>query len=728
MIELLAPGGNINNVKLAFATGADAVYVGMKQFSARNKCDNFDYDALEEIVLTAKLLNKKVYVALNTILKNSELEQFMSAVKICEKFEVDGIILQDLFLGKFLKDSGCTVPLHASTQSGVCNVDSAKLCQQFGFSRVILSRETGISEIRKIREATNLEIEYFVQGALCVCFSGNCYFSSAVDGNSGNRGKCFQPCRKKYTLKGRNFQKEGYLISPKDLCLDNHIDILIEAGVCSFKIEGRLRRSEYVGSAVAHYRSIIDGVKLKDSKRDLSVAFNRGNYSSGYIDTRKSKVIASDIQNHIGIEIGKVTKQTGKSTYFVKSKYVPNIGDGFKIIYDGKEIGGCEHQKGLKSNSDGFEIFSSLALVGSVVNLTTDKNLESKYNEINFNIPIEIKYSVEPSRNIHLSYYAGGVLFDYTSNVTAQKATNAPLSKEKLEKSLCKLGDTMFSCDKISGYLSDDVFLSVSQINEARRTGIEEFYDYLKCALQNHIETEYSTEITANQVVASGKTAVIFDEFTSVESSAEIYIFKPTTYNLSVANAVQTVADKTYLYLPCFYDNVDRDVIIKLFNSQKFAGLFIENYGGIILANQLGCKVFIGEKLNLTNDISYSIASGYTNNICWSKELALSEINQKSGYILDFGGFEVMTYAHCPLIANDVCNCGSCKYHEGIAYTDENGRTFQLKRMKINECQFNLYYNSSIDARQFTSEYSSLQDLTVQNEKYIIGNLERGVK
>ncbi len=263
MIELLAPGGNTQNVKIAFASGADAVYIGMKQFSARNKCDNFEYSQLEEIMTIAKLQNKKVFVALNTMIKDSELEGFFSAVKICEKLKVDGLILQDLFLGKFLTDNGCSVPLHASTQSGVCTVDSAKLCENFGFERVILSRETGISEIRKIREATNLEIEYFVQGALCVCFSGNCYFSSAVDGNSGNRGKCFQPCRKKYTIKGKNFEKDGYLISPKDLCMDSHIHELIEAGVCSFKIEGRLRRSEYVGASVAHSEVLLMATTLK---------------------------------------------------------------------------------------------------------------------------------------------------------------------------------------------------------------------------------------------------------------------------------------------------------------------------------------------------------------------------------------------------------------------------------------------------------------------------------
>ncbi len=728
MVELLAPGGNINNVKLAFATGADAVYIGMKQFSARNKCDNFDYSNLEEIMMIAKLKNKKVYVALNTILKDNELEDFFNAVQICEKLNVDGLILQDLFLGKFLKEKGCKVPLHASTQSGVCNVDSAKLCEEFGFERVILSRETSISEIRKIREATSLEIEYFVQGALCVCFSGNCYFSSAIDGNSGNRGKCFQPCRKKYTLKGRDFEKEGYLISPKDLCLDSHIHELIEAGVCSFKIEGRLRRSEYVGSAVTHFRNVIDIAPQKDSKRDLTVAFNRGNYSNGYFATRKSKIIDSNIQNHIGIEIGKVTKQTGKSRYFVKSKYIPNIGDGFKLILDEKEVGGVEHQKGLMSNIDGFEIYSNLAVVGCTVNLTTDKKLEAKYRDFDIKTQLNINYDVGVDKAIVIKYQSGSYQYKYQSDIVPSKATNAPLSKEKLEKNLVKLGDTPFSCKNISGDLGEDVFLGVSQINQIRRDSIEAFITYIKSVTQCMNQTDYTYNLANDDSCIDGKTAIIFDEYSKIDKSADIYIYKPTNYQTSTDEACIPNNKSIYLYLPCFYDSNDKEIIAKLYKKNNFDGLFIENYGGLIFAKELNCSVFIGEKLNLTNKISYYIANQFTDNICWSKELALFEMPNKSGYILNYGGFEVMTFAHCPLIANNVCNCKTCKYHDGIIYVDDNGRAFSLKRLKINECQFNLYYNSGINAIELTSTYSSLQDYTIPNDKYLTINLERGVK
>lgn len=728
MIELLAPGGNINNVKIAFASGADAVYLGLKQFSARNKCDNFDYSELEEIVLISKLCGKKVFVALNTIIKDNELTGFFEGVKICEKLRVDAIIIQDLFLGKFLKDNGCTVPLHASTQSGVCTVDTAILCESFGFERIILSRETGLSEIKKIREATSLEIEYFVQGALCVCFSGNCYFSSSVDGNSGNRGKCFQPCRKKYTLKGRNINAEGYLISPKDLCMDNHIQQLIEAGVCSFKIEGRLRRPEYVGASVSHYRSVIDGVKIANSKRDMKVTFNRGNYSSGYLLGRKSKVIAPDIQNHIGIEIGTVTKKTGNSRFFVKSKYVPNIGDGFKIIYDGTEIGGVEHQKGLASNHDGFEIFSNLAVIGATINLTTDRKIEEKYSDLSFKIPLNIKYTVEVGQNVVLQLSASNIIFEYKSDIIAQKASSAPISKDKLEKSLKKLGDTIFECGSIDGEIVGDVFLGVSQINEARRIAVEKFLNFAKNKLQNQTETIYNYKISENNNTSGCKTAVIIDEDTKLDKVADIIIYKLTEYDISVINTIKSIETDVYLYLPCFYDSEDKNVFIKLFNSYNFTGVFAENYGGIQLAKELNTKVFIGEKFNVSNGLSFDVASEFSNDVCTSKELALREISNQNAYVLSYGGFEVMTFAHCPLIANNICTCDSCKYSDGIKYIDENNREFPLKRLKIGQCQFNLYFNSGIDTRDFTSEYNNIFDLTIKNEKFTLGNLERGIK
>ncbi|MFI3163302.1 MAG: U32 family peptidase [Bacillota bacterium] len=728
MVELLAPGGNINNVKIAFASGADAVYLGLKQFSARNKCDNFDYSELEEIVLISKLCGKKVFVALNTIIKDSELDGFFEAVKICEKLRVDAIIIQDLFLGKFLKENGCTVPLHASTQSGVCTVDTAILCESFGFERIILSRETGISEIKKIRKATNLEIEYFIQGALCVCFSGNCYFSSSVDGNSGNRGKCFQPCRKKYTLKGKNINAEGYLISPKDLCMDNHIADLIEAGVCSFKIEGRLRRPEYVGASVSHYRSVIDGVKITNSKRDMSVTFNRGNYSNGYLISRKSKVIAPDIQNHIGIEIGTVIKKTGNNRFFVKSKYVPNIGDGFKIIYDGSEIGGVQHQKGLMASHDGFEIFSNLAVVGATVNLTTDRKLEDKYSDLGFKIPLDIKYVVEVGKNVLLRLSVLDIAFEYKSDIIPQKATNAPISKDKLEKSLKKLGDTLFECSSIDGEIIGDVFLGVSQINEARRIAVEQFLIFAKNKLQNQTETLYNYKISENNNISDCKTAAVFDEYSELDNLADILIYKPTKYETSVINAIKSIKNDVYLYLPCFYDSEDKDVFVKLFNSRNFAGIFAENYGGLQLAKELNTKVFIGEKFNISNGLSFMIASEFSSAVCVSKELALCEISNKNAYVLSYGGFEVMTFAHCPLIANNICNCSGCKYSDGIKYIDENNREFPLKRLKIGQCQFNLYFNSGIDARDFTKEYNNIFDLTIKNEKFTLGNLEKGVK
>ena len=192
MVEILAPVGNLNNLISAINAGADAVYLGLKDFSARKSADNFDFEELKYAVAYAKTFNVKVYLTVNTLVKESELNDFLSAINTAYSCGVDAFILQDIFLGKFIKDIMPNAVLHLSTQAGVCNVFGAKLAKRYGFSRVILARETKLNDIEEICKI--IETEVFIQGALCTSLSGHCYFSSFIGGNSGNRGYCKQPC------------------------------------------------------------------------------------------------------------------------------------------------------------------------------------------------------------------------------------------------------------------------------------------------------------------------------------------------------------------------------------------------------------------------------------------------------------------------------------------------------------------------------------------------------
>ncbi len=305
-IELLAPAGSFDMAMAAADAGADAIYLGLTSFSARSAAENFDMPAFEKILSYCKAFDVKVYVALNTIVKDFELKNFLSLCLRALCMGADALILQDVFLGRYIKDKCPNAHLHLSTQAGVCNEFGALYAKDMGFDRVILSRETALKDMEKISHT--IETEAFVQGALCTCFSGQCYLSSFAGGNSGNRGRCKQPCRKRYFLDRKGYEDLSYKLSLSDLCVGENIQAYIDAGVGSFKIEGRLRSPEYVAAAVRYYKDILNGKthSLQKDKSALARTYNRGDYTKGLAFGQDKSFISSDIQGHIGEKIGYV--------------------------------------------------------------------------------------------------------------------------------------------------------------------------------------------------------------------------------------------------------------------------------------------------------------------------------------------------------------------------------------------------------------------------------------
>ena len=337
MTEILAPAGNGDCAKAAINAGADAVYLGLDKFSARSSAENFDSDKLAYICRYAHLFGTKVYAALNTVVKDSEIEDFIKTALNAWNTGCDALILQDIFLGKFLKQNFPDICLHLSTQAGTCNVYGAELAKKYGFDRVILARETKLSDIAEISKI--IETEAFVQGALCTCFSGQCYMSSFIGGNSGNRGKCKQPCRKKYSIDRVGFEEEAYRLSLSDLCVDRRIDEYLASGVKSFKIEGRMRRPEYVSASVSYYKKLLKGNSVNNEFSDLKRTFNRGNYTSGLAFGQDKSFISSAVQGHIGEYAGIIKVDSSK--YILRTDKKLSAGDGFKILRGGVETGGA---------------------------------------------------------------------------------------------------------------------------------------------------------------------------------------------------------------------------------------------------------------------------------------------------------------------------------------------------------------------------------------------------
>lgn len=373
-MELLAPAGNMEALESAVACGADAVYLGTKEFNARSKADNFSEEQLRLAVSYCHERGVRVYLTLNTLIKTFELSAAEETVRMAKSAGIDAILVQDLGLYIKLAELFPDVSFHTSTQMGVHNLPGAKMAEKLGFDRVVLARETLPADIEKIKKNTSLEIEMFVHGAHCVSFSGNCYFSAMVSGYSGNRGKCLQLCRKKYTLTDGKRTINGYLLSAKDICMLSELKRLSATGVDSLKIEGRLKSTEYVGTVCDVYKRALSGKTKPNDMQLLEVVFNRGNFSKAYIDDDRPDIIYPVQQNHIGLELGRVDKIKGNEI-FIRPEYKANSGDGFKILRKGREVGSA-------ICSGGKIICRGNIRTGDVLHLTKSASISEKISDI----------------------------------------------------------------------------------------------------------------------------------------------------------------------------------------------------------------------------------------------------------------------------------------------------------------------------------------------------------
>lgn len=382
-MKVLSPVGNFDCLKSAIAGGADEVYLGVSDFNARNNIQGFSIETLKQAVDYAHVFGVKVLLALNILFTDDELCDAVSIAVKAYNMGVDAFIVQDVGLASILHDEYPEIELHASTQMGIHNLEGVQAITPFGFKRVVLSRETPLEEIRRIRENSDIEIEYFAHGALCVSFSGNCYMSSYLHNASGNRGKCKQLCRLPYSLlKNGKTLKVGYLLSAKDFDMSERISDLENAGVHVLKIEGRARRPYYVYTATKTYRNAVDGVKQTD-KKDINLAFNRG-YTEGYFNGNGS--IISEVQNHIGVPIGSVTRiNSGKrfNEVFIKTNEIISPKSTLKF-FDGKEEKATVTAYDITKTESGYRLTTTNKISsGYLVRLIADGKKEEDVLSLN---------------------------------------------------------------------------------------------------------------------------------------------------------------------------------------------------------------------------------------------------------------------------------------------------------------------------------------------------------
>lgn len=367
--ELLAPTGSLEAFFAAMENGADAVYLGLKEFSARAKAKNITLSELERMLSWAHAHDRRIYVALNTLVKEEELPRLVETLADLDALRVDGIIIQDLAIWRLAKEHFPNLELHASTQLTVHNIAGVKMLEQLGFTRAVLARELSLTEITTIRRATTIELEHFIHGALCFCFSGQCYFSSWLGGKSGNRGRCAQPCRRRY----RYGQKEdGYYFSPNDLSAIDLLPELAAAGICSLKIEGRMKSAEYVANVVGAYRAVLDaGEKerpqvIAAAKEKLKLSFGRPPTKGFLTGSTPTDIVTPHTAGATGRFLGEVTTfRDGAITF--KSRDRIHLGDRLRIQPKSDKAGVAFTVKELREGKNNVKLVAA----GKVVTVPT---------------------------------------------------------------------------------------------------------------------------------------------------------------------------------------------------------------------------------------------------------------------------------------------------------------------------------------------------------------------
>lgn len=705
MCEILAPAGNEECALAAIRAGANAVYLGFSAFSARANAGNFNESALENIVKQAHFLNVKVYVAMNTLVKDSETESFIQTLLAVWKTGADAIIMQDALLGREIHARYPEIVLHLSTQAGVCSAAGARFAKECGFSRVILARETPLAEIGKI--AKIIETESFVQGALCTAFSGQCYFSSFAGGNSGNRGRCKQPCRKKYKIDRKGFEEYLYALSLSDLCVGESVEKYLEAGVSSLKIEGRMRRAEYVAAAVKYYRSLLEKAETRQTERalsDLKRTYNRGNYTKGLAFGQDKRLLSQSVQGHIGEKVGVVKVINGK--YRVESRFTPQKGDSFKILRAGKEVGGATYEK---SERQGFVISSKTRLLnGDGVFVTTDSSANARALEGEKKIPVAL--SLRFALNERATAEGNGACV--CSNEILSAAQSSPLTEEDVKNCFFKTDglpvDVRFEKIEISG----DVFFAKSRLNAFRRA----FYEKLFSLRTQTERTDYAFDFSAFSIAPSkaacrGKIAVISSDFSflsggnankNANKSAggkkiDVAVYKPNDYGAELDPAFLAGDFEKYIYYPAFTSEADREAIKETVKKHRLSGVYAENYAGAAFARENGFGLFAGAGFNLTNQIAVSglLKHETPDYFTVSKELdereqrALCLLAPEKSALIESGDVKLMDLYYCPFGKT----CAECDKKPVYTLTDEDGRKFPLRRYKsaAGDCRFEVY-------------------------------------
>jgi len=784
-VELLSPAGDLECLKVAVQNGANAVYFGAEEFNARVNGRNFNRQELIEAIEYAKLRGVKTHLTLNILIKNYEFEDAIKLVEFAYNAGIDAVIIQDLGLAKKAIELFPDLEVHSSTQMTIYNLDGAKKIKDLGFSRCVLARELSVQEIEHICKNTNIDIEVFIHGALCICYSGQCLMSSMIGGRSGNRGKCAGTCRLPYTLlKDDKEQAKGYLLSSKDVCTLDIIPELINAGVKSFKIEGRMKSPEYVGIVTTIYRKYIDlaesGKEYKVDEEDrekLMQIFNRGGFSTGYLKGKLGRdMMYTKRPNHIGIPIGEVVGYNqNKGHVKVKLSKNLNLGDGIAINDSSCKISELmDGKQNIKSANKG-QIITVGRIKGKIKN--GDKVYRTVLEKLNKDIiqfssrenvkrDISAKIYLKENENIKLEIedLQSKIKIEVVEETVVSKAQNNGLSKERIEEQLSKTGNTIFEMKEKQVIKDENIIVPISTLNSIRRNALEHLESELlhsfkrnkkvKLDNQNIINSKQNSEVKVSILLNTIKEEIDYTKLTNLDN---VYI--PFRFFLSNKEKVNEICKKlnTYVLLPAVtksnYEKLIENNLKEILN-KNIKGLIISNLSHLEIIEKYkseikGLDIIANYTLNISNNNTIKELEKFKiAKFIVSPELEKQSIQYLNASILK----EIIVYGRTLLMTSEYCAIGTLKNCPGLCekgiykLKDRMGFEFPIYTDRIN-CN-NLIYNSKITSvswKDLNADYiridileetkEEIQEIInihkrgdrLEGENYTNGNLNRTI-
>lgn len=790
MVELLSPVGDFDCLKAAVQNGANAVYFGGQLFNARYSAKNFDKDGIRDAVNYAKSRNVKINFTLNILLKNNEFDDAIDVVKYIYELGVDAVIVDDLGFAKYIIDNFPGMEVHGSTQMTIHNLDGAIALKNLGYTRVVLARESTLSDIDYICRNANIDIEAFVHGALCISYSGQCLFSSAIGGRSGNRGRCAQPCRMYYNMletsdnvSYKNIGK-GFLISPRDLCGLDFIPDLIKAGVKSFKLEGRMKTPEYVATVTRIYRKYID-LALSDNEyvvdkndlHDLMLAFNRGGFSKGCLggDDNHDYVFEEKPSNQ-GLYIGNISKIDKKNGLIsLKTNEPLDIGDTFLVQQEDHKYTISEILKNgshVKSAAIGDlvtigRVKGKLELGDKIFKINSSvisKEIKEFNSHEHVKIPLVANFKALIGKPIELEVASldepGNTYFGLSASASSKiqpiEAISNPISNERLIEQLNKTTDTNFEFKQINIEMDDNIYIpKISSINALRRDALNALYqkgvDNFTRILPSKLS---STELVHQHVFPSVRTySVLLNsidtsmDYSSLKNVDRVYIPLKFFIKKEFESKLLEISQFTdcYIDIPTivrdnfrnvFYNNFDEKV-----NKFNIKGLVISNLSGIEFMMKYVGKLDIVSKytLNIYNNHTIDeLKKVGVNRVTISPELDsetiidLCDNSSLPTEFLVYGKLPVMHIQYCPLGKSNKCypTCSmKCKTSNRFYLEDKLGYKFEF--VPDNMQTITKIYNSkinSIDYAKFPFDSCLISITDEDNLDEIIYNVKNNIK